>query len=50
MSLEEVDAAAHETNVVMIAWFGLVTAWPYGDVKPRLIDPENPRQYAPGNL
>lgn len=50
MSLEEVGSAAHETKVVMIAWLGRVMAWPYGEVKPRLIDPENPRQYAPGNL
>lgn len=50
MDSDEIEAARHETKVMMFVWFGRVMAFPIGNVMPRLVDPSNPRQYAPGDL
>lgn len=50
MTPDEERAAHFETVCWCFAWFGFVAMFPVGEPGPRLIDPNNPRQYAPGNI
>ncbi|WP_454686851.1 hypothetical protein [Agrobacterium leguminum] len=47
---EEENASAHfEVKCWAFAWFGFCALFPFGDAERRMIDPNNPRQYAPGD-
>jgi hypothetical protein len=39
-----------ETKAWVFAWLGFYQMIAYGDVDTRAINPENPRQYMPGDL
>lgn len=47
---DEERAAHFETVSWCFAWFGFVAMFPTGEPMRRLVDPSNPRRYAPGNL
>lgn len=49
MTPAEIEAARFETGAWAFAWFGFVIMHPFGDVEARMVDPANPRQYAPGD-
>ena len=51
ISGDEDEKAAHfERSAWVFAWFGFYLAVPSGEIAPRMIDPKNPRRYAPGNF
>lgn len=50
MDDDEAASAQFETKALCVAWLGLAGMFAFGGVQPRLIDPNNPRRYAPGNL
>lgn len=50
MTPDEARLAHHEVVCWCFAWLGQVAPFPKGEPMPRMIDPNNPRQYAPGNI
>lgn len=49
MNEDEIASAHFEVKCWAFAWFGFCALFPFGDAERRMIDPSNPRQYAPGD-
>lgn len=50
MDIDAESAAQFETKALCVAWLGMAFMFPFGEVMPRSIDPDNPRAYLKGNL
>ena len=47
---EEADYAAHEVDAFGVAWLGFGADLAYGEPRPRAVDPNDPKRYAPGDV